>query len=160
MTFTNAERYAFRRATSDETRRLLLVQNAAFMPFYRGGHSGNEGAHIDALEPLAPSASGDEAIAEIFADASKDRLTAARKTLAYLKDHPDPTDFARAARRLVFLKGRDAHDYKFSSAVLEDYERLASPWRDRLLASSLFYLHGSGDQDNHLVERTRSALGA
>ena len=31
-----------------------------------------------------------------------------------------------AVRRLIFLKGRDAHDYKFSSAALEDYYH-ASP---------------------------------
>ena len=105
-----------------------------------------------------PTASGDEAVAEIFADASHDRLSAARKTLGYLKDNPRPAAFASAARRLVFLKGRDAHDYKFSSAVLEDYERLSPPFRDRLLAASLFYLHGSGDADNKLVQRTRAAL--
>ncbi|HZZ27241.1 MAG TPA: hypothetical protein VFE46_04470 [Pirellulales bacterium] len=29
--------------------------------------------------------------------------------------------FIDAARLLVFLKGNNAHDYKFSSAVLEDY---------------------------------------
>ena len=33
------------------------------------------------------------------------------------------------ARRLVFLKGTDAHDYKFSSAVLEDYAHVSPAWR-------------------------------
>ena len=159
MTFTNAAHYAWHRTRSDETRRLLLLQNAAFLPLYRGNRNDN-GLHIDTLEPLAPDAQGDEAVAEIFADASKDRLTAARKTLAYVKDAPDAKAFASAARRLVFLKGRDAHDYKFSSAVLEDYARLSPPWRDRLLAASLFYFRGSGDQDNDLVQRTRAALTA
>jgi hypothetical protein len=56
------------------------------------------------------------------------------------------------------LKGTNSHDYKFSSAVLEDYEHLSPPWRDRLLASSVFYLRGSGEKDNHLVQRTRDAL--
>ena len=158
-TFTNAMRYAWQRVQSDETRRLLLLQNAAFMPLYRGNREDN-GLHIDALEPLAPSAKGDEAVAEIFADVSKDRLTASRKILAYLKEHSSPKPLADAARRLVFLKGTNAHDYKFSSAVLEDYERLSPPWRDRLLAASVFYLRGSGEADNDLVKRTRAALGA
>ena len=61
-------------------------------------------------------------------------------------------------RRLVFLKGTNSHDYKFSSAVLEDYEHLAQPWRDRLLAASVFYFRGSGEKDNELVGRIRSAL--
>jgi hypothetical protein len=48
------------------------------------------------------------------------RLTAARKILAYLKEYPNPRPLADAARRLIFLKGTNVHDYKFSSAVLED----------------------------------------
>ena len=70
-----------------------------------------------------------------------------------------PKDLIDAARRHVFLKGTDAHDYKFSSAVLEDYGHLSPAWRDRFLATSLFYLPGSGKKDNDLVRRTRAALG-
>ncbi|MEO7319649.1 MAG: hypothetical protein ABIZ56_11725 [Chthoniobacteraceae bacterium] len=157
MTFTNAAHYAWHRTRSEETRRLLLLQNAAFLPLFRGNRTDN-GLHIDALEPIAPDAKGDDAVPEIFADAGRDRLLAARKTLAHLKDAPDAKLFSTAARRLVFLKGRDSHDYKFSTAVLEDYVRLSSPWRERLLAASLFYLRGSGDSDNDLVKRTRAAL--
>lgn len=159
MTFTNAVHYAWQRAQSDETRRLLLLQNAAFLPLYRGNRA-DKGIHIDALEPLAPEAQDDAAVAEIFADISKDRLAASRKVLAYLKKNESPKQFADAARRLIFLKGRNAHDYKFSSAVLEDYEHLSAPWRDRLLAASVFYFKGSGEPDNELVKRTRSALNA
>ena len=159
MTFTNAMQYAWRRTQSDETRRLLLLQNAAFLPLFRGNRQ-DSGVHIDTLEPLATEAKGDEAVAEIFAEMSKDRLVAARKILGYLGSEPSPRPLADAARRLIFLKGRDSHDYKFSSAVIEDSERLAPPWRDRLLAASAFYLKGSGDPDNALVKRTRAALGA
>lgn len=159
MTFTNAVHYAWHRAENDETRRLLLLQNAAFLPLFRGNRADN-GTHIDALEPLAPEAKGDEAVAEIFAEVSKDRGVAARKIFGWLEDRPSPQPFADAARRLVFLKGRDSHDYKFSSAVFEDCERLSQPTRDRVLAASAFQLRGSGDADNDLVKRTRAALGA
>ncbi len=159
MTFTNAMQYAWRRTQSDETRRLLLLQNAAFLPLFRGNRQ-DSGVHIDTLEPLATEAKGNEAVAEIFAEMSRDRLVAARKILGYLGSGASAQPFADAARRLIFLKGSNAHDYKFSSAVLEDAERLAPPWRDRLLAASAFYLKGSGDTDNALVKRTRAALGA
>jgi hypothetical protein len=159
MTFTNAIHYSWQRVRNDETRRLLLLQNAAFLPLYRGNRE-DKGIHIDTLEPLTPTAQGDEAVAEIFSDIGTDRLMAARKMLGYLKDNPSPKPFADAARRLIFLKGTNSHDYKFSSAVLEDYEHLAPPWRDRLLASSVFYLRSSAEKDNELVQRTRSALGA
>ena len=157
MTFTNAIHYAWHHTQSDETRRLLLLQNAAFLPLYRGDRADN-GVHIDALEPITPNAKGEEAVAEIFADIGKDRLTAARKVLGYLRDQNSAQPVADAARRLVFLKGTNSHDYKFSSAVLEDYEFLAQPCRDRLLAASVFYFRGSEEKDNELVGRIRSVL--
>ena len=158
-TFTNAIRYSWQHAQNDDTRRMLLLQNAAFLPLYRG-NSKDKGIRIDKLEAAPLKSSGAEAIEEIFADVSGDKLEASRKILAFLKDNPDPKPLADAARRLIFLKGRDSHDYKFSSAVLEDYHHLAPPWRDRFLAASVFNLKGSGDKDNELVKRTRAALGA
>jgi hypothetical protein len=64
------------------------------------------------------------------------------------------------AARTIFLKGNNAHDYKFSSAVLEDYFNISPAWRDPYLAASVFNLRGSGGPDNELVKRTRTALQA
>jgi hypothetical protein len=75
-----------------------------------------------------------------------------------LQQSSDPKPLADAARRLIFLKGHDSHDYKYSSAVLEDYSQISPRWRDRYLAASAFYLKGSGAPDNDLVKRTRAAL--
>lgn len=156
-TFTNASHYSWQHCRDDETRRLLLLQNASFMPLFRG-NSKDKGIHIDTLEPLDTKANGKEAVDEIFAEISNDKLGASRKILAWLKNNPDPKLFADAGRRLIFLKGRDSHDYKFSSAVMEDYKAMAPQWRDRYLAASAFFLRGSGDSDNDLVKRTRAAL--
>jgi hypothetical protein len=156
-TFTNATHYAFQRCRDEDTRRILLLQNAAFLPLFRG-NSKDKGIHIDALEPVALKTSGAEAVEEIFADVSKDQLGAARKMLAYLASDPDPRPILDKARQLIFLKGRDSHDYKFSSAVLEDCAFMAPQWRDRYLAASVFNLKGSGDKDNDLVQRIRAAL--
>jgi len=110
---------------------------------------------------LPTTGSGAAAVEEIFADiGGSHRLSAARKTLGFLQQNPDPKPLADAARRLIFLKGHDSHDYKFSSAVLEDYHQLAPPWRDRFLAASVFNLKGSGAPDNELVKRTRAAFNA
>ncbi|HTD66097.1 MAG TPA: hypothetical protein VK846_06145, partial [Candidatus Limnocylindria bacterium] len=159
MTFTNATHYSFQHTRDEETRKLLLLQSAAFLPLYRG-NSKDKGIHIDTLEPVVLKNSGADAVEEIFADVSKDKLSASRKILAYLKANPDPKPLADAARRLIFLKGRDSHDYKFSSAVLEDYAFMAPEWRNRYLAASVFNLKGSGDKDNDLVQRTRAALNS
>ena len=158
-TCTNALHYAWQHCQNEETRRMLLLQNAAYLPLFRGKNP-DKGVRIDELESKALTESGPAAVEEIFAEISKDRLEASRKILAFLKENPDPKPLANAARRLIFLKGRDSHDYKFSSAVLEDYYQLAPPGRDRFLAASVFNLKGSGAPDNDLVKRTRAALGA
>ncbi len=156
-TCTNAMHYEWQHCQEDETRRLLLLQNAAYVSLFRGNNK-DTGVRIDELEPAPLTESGPAAVEEIFAEISKNRLEASRKTLAFLKQNPDPKPLANAARRLIFLKGRDSHDYKFSSAVLEDYHHLAPPWRDRFLAASVFNLKGSGAPDNELVKRARNAL--
>jgi hypothetical protein len=157
VTTTNAMHFAFGQTASDESKRLLLLQNAAFIPQFRGNPK-QKGTAIDRLEPLAPTKTGSEAVAEILADISRDRQTAARKVLAYAKDNPAPKELLDAARLLIFFKGRDAHDYKFSSAVMEDYAAMSSPWRERYLAASVFNLKGSDAPENELVKRTRAAL--
>ena len=62
------------------------------------------------------------------------------------------------ARRLILLKGKDPHDYKFSVAALEDYYHVSPRWRDRFLAASTLQLRGSGEEDNALVQRIRGAV--
>ena len=158
-TFTNAIYYAFEHCHNDNTRRLLLLQNAAFLPLFRAQQQRSD-TRIDELEPAKLESTGEEAVAEIFADVSRNdtRLDAARKILAYLRNKGDVRLLADTARRLIFLKGNNSHDYKFSSAVLEDYEHLSAPSRDRLLAASVFNLRGTGDNDTDLVKRIRSAL--
>jgi hypothetical protein len=156
VTSTNALHFEWQNCGNDETRRFLLLQAAAFVPLFRGNKK--PGISIDELEPSPIKSSGPAGLEEIFADIGTDRLTAARKVLSYLQQNGDPKPFIDAARLLIFLKGRDAHDYKFSSAVLEDYQHLSPAWRDRFLAASVFNLRGSDTPDNDLVKRTRGAL--
>ena len=70
-TFTNATHYAFQHCRDEETRKMLLLQNASFLPLFRGS-SKDKGIHIDSLEAAELKSSGDEAVAEIFSDVSKD----------------------------------------------------------------------------------------
>jgi hypothetical protein len=159
VTTSNALRYAWDATESDDTRRMLLLQNAAFLSMFRqamGGRGKVGSQRIDELQPVA--ASGDQGVEEIFAAVGSDSMAAAGKTLAYVDAHPDPQPFLDAARLLIFLKGTNAHDYKFSSAVLEDFRHVSPIHRGRFLASSVFNLRGSAGPDNKLVERTRAAL--
>ena len=157
-TTTNALHYAFQNTANDDTRRFLLLQNAAFIPLFRGRASADSGVQIDEFEPMPLKAGGAQAVEEVFADVSSNKLLAARKALAWLSTSGEAKPFIAAAQRLIYLKSTDAHDYKFSSAVLEDYSNLSPKLRDRYLAASVFWLKGSGAPDSQLVARTRAAL--
>lgn len=162
MTTTNAMHYLFQTSNDDETRKLILLQNAAFLPMFRAAmhNRGDVGdQQIDALQP-DPSADGqttkEEMLAEIFANKGDSQASA--RVLGYLENGGDPVQYIQAARRLIFLKGTDSHDYKFSSAALEDYYHASPEWRNRYLAAAIHRLRGSEEPDNRLVERTRAAL--
>lgn len=161
LTTANATHYAFGTSANDRTRRLLLLQNCAFVPMFREsarGRGGLRGITIGELEPEAVEATDDAAaVSEILQDVSRDRDRAARKTLAYLQRGGSPGELVDQARRTIFFKGRDAHDYKFSSAVLEDQAAISPQWRNLFLALSVFNLRGSGDRDAGIVERVRTA---
>ena len=157
VTSTNALHFAFQNSSQDETRRLLLLQNASFLTMFRGDSGRLKTVHLDELEPAIEKGAA-PTIDEIFAEINRDRFKAASKTLAWLKGNNDPQEFITAARRLIFLKGNNSHDYKFSSAVLEDFQHVSPDWRERYLAASVFNLRGAGDTDNQLVKRTRAAL--
>ena len=153
VTTANALHFAFQTNTDDTTRRMLLLQAVSFMPLFRGPKL--DGAEIDALEPATDPKDG---ALPIFDEISRDRMIAARSALQFLRQSGDPKPFIDVARRLVFLKGNNSHDYKYSSAVLEDYAHIGPGWRDRYLAASVFLLRGTGTKDNALIARTRAAL--
>jgi hypothetical protein len=162
MTSVNALHYAYQTGGDDETRRLLLLQAPAFLALFRKRMASGAMAdvRIDTLEKAEVKGGVPVTVEEIFTQVSKDRLGAARKALAFL-DAPAARmpELMAAARRLVFSKGRDSHDYKFSSAALEDYYHVTPAWRSRYAASAMFNLRGAGDPDNDLIRRARAALG-
>ncbi len=165
VTTANALYYAYAASANDDTRRMLMLQGAAFLAMFRQAMGGRgrvrEDVRIDTLEKADFKATGADAVAEIFDGVRRngENEPAARKALAFLESGPAAGPaLVAAGQRLVFSKGRDSHDYKFSSAALEDYHNATPHWRNRLLTSSLFWLHGSGDRDNDLIRRTRAAL--
>ncbi|NBP80274.1 hypothetical protein EBU58_06060 [bacterium] len=83
---------------------------------------------------------------------------AARQLLGYLAAGNSADDAIRYARHLIFLKGNDAHDYKYSSAVLEDYAHVSPAWRDRYLAAALFKMRNENEQTTSLIRRIQQAL--
>lgn len=162
VTSSNALRYAFGETTDDDTRRMMLLQNVAFVPLFRSAMAsrGKVGdMRIDTLEPINVASQGAESVKDVLDEISGNRSTAAQKLLGYLSQHPQPQELIDAARLLIFFKGTNSHDYKYSSAVFEDFQHVSPEWRNRFLASSAFQLRGAKDNENPLVQRTRAAFG-
>lgn len=167
LTSANALRFAFQTVADDETRRLLLLQALAFTSHFRGRleADGNDSklrletlsepaAIVETANRVAPA----NALASVFEQVRADPLSSARRALGYLDQGGDPAAFIDQARRWVFQKGTDSHDYKFSSAVLEDFFQLSPPFRNQFLAAATFKLHGEDEPDNQLIPRIRGVL--
>lgn len=161
VTTTNALHYAYRFASEDRTRRLLLLQNASFLPMFRRTMQDRgklRGFQLDVMEPLAREGTEERMPEAVFAGLNQDPMTAARRTLAYFRSKAPAGPWIDAARRLVIHKGIGPHDFKFGCAVLEDHDHVSPGWRPYYMASSVFQLQGSSQPDNPLVRRVRAAL--
>lgn len=161
VTTTNALHYAYQASGNAETRKLLLLQNAAFLPMFREAMRGRGQvgeAAVDALEPGDAKAEEADAADAVLATVSRDRQAAVRRTLAYFAADRPAEPLLNAVRQQLVLKGDDAHDYKFGAAVLEDFASVSPAWRGRFLAACMMLLNGSAGSDSPLVARTRAAL--
>lgn len=159
VTTTNAIHHAFAAASDEATRQYLLLQNAAFLPMFREAARGRGelgDLHIDEL--ATGGEPSERSVPEIFDGLAENRRRASTQLYQFLASGGDPQTVADHARRLVFLKGDDSHDYKFSSAALEDYRVLSGAWRNRYLAASSYQLRSGSEPTRDLVKRIQSAV--
>lgn len=158
VTTTNALHYAYRFAREDRSQRLILLQNAAFLPMFRKSmHERGQvrDFQLDALQPVSVKGKGDELVDTIFAELQRDPLSAAKRTLAYAQSEAPWKPWIQQAQRLIIHKGTGAHDYKFGFAALEDQQYVSPPWRPYYAAASVFKLQSTSEPDNALIERIR-----
>jgi hypothetical protein len=162
-TSTNALHYIYTASGDDLTRRLALLQAVGWQPLFRGRVKPGPSTGIDALPASRdlPLASGDAAVGEIFASINDDRNRAAAQAMTYLARGGSPELIFDAARRMIFHKGRDSHDYKYGAALWEEFLWSTEPkWRNRLIAASMFNFPGAKTKDSELMIRARESLAA
>ncbi len=161
QTSANAFHYAFRHARAETTQLLALLQSAAFMPAFRRGIANTRpDLRIDELEPLPASGNGAEALREAFSELPHDRTSGARKALHYLQQGGSADGLVASARRHLARNGRQAHQFKFTEAALENYREMPpDAWRDRILAASMAYFTGPATAPSPVAQEALQLLG-
>jgi hypothetical protein len=159
VTSANSLHFIYGASGDDTTRRLALLQAVGWQPLFRDRIKPKDAPAIDAFDAVAPESSGDDAVGEIFAEVSQSRARAAAKALGYLERGGSTDLVFDAARRMIFHKGRDSHDYKFAAAAWEECQLAADPkWRAPLVAAMMFNLPGAKTSDSPLMQRAREAV--
>lgn len=161
-TTANAMRFLFDNVGDDRTRRLLLLQAAAFLPQFRNAML-ERGQMRDVRIAEQLTAIGQESspvdLETLLATIGGNASSGAELTARWLAQGNNPLALMDAARRLIFFKGNDSHDYKFSSAVLEDFYLVSPAWRNHYLAGSTCQFRSSQEKDNGLITRIVEILG-
>ena len=165
VTACNALHFIYRSAGDDTNRKLALLQAIGWLPAYRdrvraeADLKGSPG--LDGIEPVATTATGDGEISEIFAATGESRSLAAAKALGYLRSGGSPDRLFAAARRLIFHKGRDSHDFKYGAAIWEEARLATDPtWRANLAAAAMHYTPSPSTADSPLMTRAREAVAS
>lgn len=160
VTTSNAMRHAFAASADDQTRKFLLLQNASFLPMFREAAAQRGKLADRPIDGLEGASEPTGNVSDIFRVMGESREQASQEMLGFLDRGGNPKEVADHARKLIFLKGNDSHDYKFSSAALEDYRVLSPEWRNRFIAASTYQLRPETDRTRPLVERIRQAFNA
>ena len=130
-----------------------------WQPLYRDRAKAQRVVEIDRLEGPERAVVGDEVIGEIFATINDDRSKAAGKVLGYLGHGGSTSRLFDAARRMIFHKGTDSHDYKYGAAIWEECLAVAEPrWHAPLAAAAMYHLPGARTKDSPLMIRAREAV--
>jgi hypothetical protein len=163
LTTTNAMHYVFRNANDVHSRAFVLLQNAAFLPRFRD-EARRRGSlaerRIDDWRSEPQETPGaDKTAAEILEKLGTQPMAAARDLFAHLSNGNSVYPFMQQAREMIFLKGNDSHDYKYSSAVLEDYFQVSQKWRPYYLAAALFKMRHAQEPTTSLIRRIQAAVG-
>ena len=159
LTIVNAARFAWERTASDETRGLLLLQTAAWMPMARDllqqvKELSMQGPGIDEL--AVPD--GSVAVDDAMRAADVDAVRSASLVLGATREQRSAKRFIAETTSLVIEKAPEHHHYKYSVAAFEEFLRTDPSLAPRVLAPCPSYLPTRGDPVSEAVRRARTAL--
>jgi hypothetical protein len=166
VTSVNALHFGFRMARSTETRLFLLLQAVGWMAHFAktGGLAMRPdpvaGTNILDLSPPEAEIPADAALAaeSIFTTVATDRIAAARSAFAYANRHASNPALFSVARRLVFTRATDPHDYKYPAAAFEDIPTVSPAWRPHMLAAAMLHIPSPTVPESPVIQRARDAV--
>jgi hypothetical protein len=160
VTSSNALHYLQRTVSNDALRSWLILQNAAFIGHFR--EAAEQRGKLSSANLLEMPESNQLAlnVDSIFELLGEDKNAGSAAILRYIDQGNDLAALLRRARELVLLKGTDSHDYKFSSAIFEDYQYCSPQWQKKVLAAAAHLLPHAKQADNGLKSRIVEAFGA
>jgi len=160
LTSGNSMQYAFLSAKNPETRLLLLLQGLAWMSQFRNfmDPRRDKNVRITEVEAAKIPRSPEKATEEILSAISTDRADAAAKAFAFDRRFGGADKLFDGARRLVFTKCTEHHQYKWPAAIFEDYRIVSPEWRPHMAATAMYYLRGTGHPDSPVIERALDEL--
>ena len=160
VTSLNGLRYAFLTSKSRETQLLMLLQGLGWMGQFRHmmDPKRDNDLRITDIESTEIADGPKKAVEQILEAVSSDRDEAARRAYQYGQRFGDPALFFDSARHLVFAKISEHHQLKWPAAIFEDYHHVSPEWRPHMLATSTYYLRGTGHKDSTVVQRAIKEL--
>lgn len=164
VTSVNALHFAFRAARSTEARLFVLLQAVGWMAHFARATGldamGNAGPSILDLAPPDGGVPDDpaEAAESVFAHVGTDAHRAAAEAFGYAQRHARQGALLAGARRLVYTKAVEAHQYKYPAAAFEDIRAVSAAWRPHMAAASTLYLPSSAAPDSNLMRRAADAV--
>lgn len=159
VTSVNALHFIYENSADPGTRQMALLQAAGWMPLFRRRIEAPADLKLDALEPAELDSSGPEALATVFRTVGEDRTRAARQALGYLARGGSPDELFLQARRLIFHKANDSHQYKYGAAAWEEFHLATDPaWRGPVAVAALAYFPSATAGESPVMRRAAAAV--
>ena len=156
VTVTGAFGHAWRTSRSDRTRRLMVLQAAAWLADLDAWLEDND-CIAEATKPLdklgADSPEAPETLEALFEEPSASRA----RVLLDRQPAQAGRFVARLQRNLIYT-AVEHHQHKYAAAFAEEASLADPRWRSRLLAPALPYMPASAEPATELTRRALAAL--
>ena len=160
LTATNGMAIAFNVSRVAETRKMLLLQAASWIPLYRRALGRMRGLSMrgDGLAGLKAEKGAMPDWRQVTAAMGNRRDEARQLALHALKKPENWAEAAQTLRSRLYKAGREHHQFKYTAAVLQEAQAAHPQWGPHILTAGFNYLPLGNEADSRAHQGTRQAL--